>query len=124
MSTLTYPKKLAFRVTNSSTAAVFLTSCDFEMGSRLKGHPDRSTGRVNAFKVEFFAYRNSSGKDVHQTDALLKPGMSVRAWLALDSATDNAVARDALATTEIGMWRFTGHWLGEPMELREYELRF
>ena len=121
-TTLTYLKKLVFRVTNSSTATVLLTSCDFEMGSRLKGHPDRSTDGVNAFKVEFLAYRESSGKDIYQTDALLKPGMSVTAWLALDSATDNAVARDAFAKKEIGIWRFTGHWLAEPMELREYEL--
>ena len=31
-------------------------------------------------------------------------------------------ARDALAKNELGIWRFTCHWLTEPLELREYEL--
>jgi len=123
-SSLNYPKKLTFSVTNSTTSTVLLTSRDFEMGSRLNGHLDRSSGVKNEFRVEFFAYKNSSGTDIYQPETLLKPGASARAWLALDSTTDDRAARDALAETEVGIWRLACHWLAEPMELREYELLF
>lgn len=123
-SSLTYPKKLVFRVTNSSTSAVVITSLEFEMGARLKGHSDRAGGSPNCFKVEFLAYKNASGKDVYQAEILLKPGASVTAWLAMDNATDDAIAWDALSKSELGTWRYTCHWLTEPMELRKHEDRF
>ena len=94
------------------------------MAGRLKGHLNRSSGSPNAFRVEFFAYQDKSGIDVHLPECLLKPSGSARAWLALESATADAAAHDAFAKTEIGLWRFTCHWLAEPMELREYELRY
>jgi len=124
-SSLTYPKKVAFAVTNPTSSPVLLTSREFEMGALLKGHPSRSTG-PKQFKADFYAYTrfveiNKPGVDVHLPDILLKPGTSARAWVALDNATDDAVAADALAKSEVGIWRLTCHWLAEPMELREYD---
>jgi predicted nucleotide-binding protein len=123
-STMTYPKKLAFQITNSETSAVLVASRYFEMAGRLNGHASRSSGSKNKFKVEFLAYRDSSGKDFYQLEYLLRPGASVGAWLALDSATDDEAAHDALARTELGTWHITCHWLAEPMELRAYQFEF
>lgn len=119
-----YPKKLAFRVTNPETSAVVLTSRYFEMAGRLKGHADRYGDSKNKFKVAFLAYTDKSGKDVYQFEHLLRPGESVRAWLALDSGTDDQAARDALAKSQVGTWRVSCHWLAEPMELRQYDFQF
>ena len=115
------PKKLTLRVTNPTTSGVVITSIDFEMGGRLHGHPDRLIGTSGAFAVDFLAYTNSSGKDVYVREIFLKPHDSVKAWLGLDSASDDDVARDALAKAEVGTWRYTCHWLAEPMEVRTHE---
>jgi hypothetical protein len=123
-SSLTYPKKLVFRVTNPSTSAVVIKSLEFDMGAHLRGHPDRAGESSNCFKVEFLAYKDASGKDVYQAEILLKPGATVTAWLAMDNATDDATARDALTKQELGTWRYTTYWLDEPMELRKHEDRF
>jgi predicted nucleotide-binding protein with TIR-like domain len=121
-SSFTYPKKLALTVTNPSMSAVLVTSRHFEVGGRVNGHADRFSGSKNVFRVEFFAYKDHSGTDIYQIECLLKTGTSARAWLALDSSTMMRPARDALAKNELGIWRFTCHWLTEPLELREYEL--
>jgi hypothetical protein len=124
-SSLTYPKKLDLHVTNPESSAVVLTSRYFETTGRLKGHAERSVSHSrNKFKVEFLAYTDKSGKDIYQLEYLLRPGASVRAWLALDNATDDAVAHEARAATALGRWRITCHWLAEPMELREYDIQF
>lgn len=123
-SPLTYPKKLTFRVTNPSASAVLVTSLEFEMGRRVRGHSDKLGRSPNAFRVEFLAYRDVSGRDVYQAETLLRPSASARAWLALDSATDDTTARDALAKSELGTWRYSCHWLAEPMEVRKHERPF
>ncbi len=124
-SSLTYPKKLDLHVTNPERSAVVVISRYFEITGRLKGHAERSVfDSRNKFKVEFLAYTDKSGKDIYQLEYLLRPGASVRAWLALDNATDDAAAREARAATALGRWRITCHWLAEPMEVREYEFDF
>src|SRR4030095_13309642 len=101
-SKLTFPKKLAFKVTNSETSPVVITSRYFQMAERLKGHADQSIGAENKFKVEFLVYTDKSGKDIYQRECLLQPSESVRAWLALDNATDNQAARDAFDKAQVG----------------------
>jgi len=123
-SKLTYPKKLVFEVTNSETSPVVVTSRYFQMTARLKGHADRSTGAKNKFKVEFLAYTDKSGKDVYQLECLLRPGASVRAWLALDNGTNDEAIREAFEGTQVGTWRVACHWLAESVELREYDFEF
>jgi len=125
-SKLTYPKKLMFnvRISDFETSPVVVTSRYFQMTGSLKGHEDRWTGSKNQFKVEFLMYTDSSGKDVYRRECLLRPGASVRAWLALDSATDDQAARDAFEARQLGTWRVTCHWLAEPMELQKYEFEF
>jgi len=133
-STLYYPKKLVFRVQNPTNSMVLVTSCDFDMGERLKGHPERCNSGNNRFRVEFVAYAQPAGckgkdagcagKDIYLPEILLKPGAAATAWLALDRATDDSEARDAREKKQIGTWRFTCHWLTEPMELRTYEVPF
>src|SRR5437899_919098 len=72
-STLTFPKKLNFRVTNPETSPVVVTSCYFEMAGPLRGHADRSAGSKNKFKVEFLDYKDNSGTDIHQPELLHCP---------------------------------------------------
>jgi hypothetical protein len=93
------------------------------MAERLKGHADQSIGARNKFKVEFLVY-NDKGKDIYHLECLLRPTASIRAWLALDNAIDDQVARDALEKTQVGTWRVACQWLAEPMELREYDIQF
>ena len=121
---LTFPKKLAFKVTNSETSPVVVTSRYFQMAERLKGHADQSIGVKNKFKVEFLVYTDKSGKDIYHRECLLQPNASVGAWLALDNATDDQAARDAFEETQVGTWRVACQWLAEPMELREYDIQF
>ena len=122
-SKLTFPKKLAFKVTNSETSPVVVTSRYFQMAERLKGHADRSIGAKSKFKVEFLVYTDKSG-DIYHLECFLRPSASVRAWLALDNATDDQTARDAFEKTQVGTWRVACQWLAEPMELREYDIQF
>jgi hypothetical protein len=95
-SKLTYPKKLSLEISNSETSPVVVTSRYFQMTGPMKGHADRSSGAKNKFKVAFLVYTDKSGKDIYQRECLLRPGASVRAWLALDSGIDDAAARNAL----------------------------
>jgi hypothetical protein len=119
-----YPKKLAFRITNPEASAVLVTSRYFEMAGRLKGHAGQYLGSKHQFKVPFLAYTDKSRKDVYRIEHFLKPSESVRAWLALDSNTEDEAARDALAKSQVGTWRITCHWIDEPMERRQYDFEF
>jgi hypothetical protein len=101
VSKLTFPKKLAFEVTNSETSPVVVTSRYFQMAERLKGHTEQSIGGKNKFKVEFLVYTDK-GKDSYHLECLLRPSASVRAWLALDNATDDQAAREAFKKTRWG----------------------
>ena len=122
-SKLTFPKKLAFKVTNSETSPVVVTSRYFQMAQSLKGHANQAIGGKNKFKVEFLVYTDKSG-DIYHLECFLRPSASVRAWLALDNATDDQTARDAFEKTQVGTWRVACQWLAEPMELREYDIQF
>ena len=123
-SKLTYPKKLKFDVTNSETSSVVVTSRYFEMTEPLKGHADRSADARNRFKIAFLIYTDKSGNDVYRPECLLRSGASVTAWLALDSATDDQRARDALEQGRVGRWSVSCDWLAEPMERRKYDFKF
>ena len=123
-SKLTYPKKLKFDVTNSETSSVVVTSRYFEMTEPLKGHADRSAGARNRFKIAFLVYTDKSGNDVYRPECLLRSGASVTAWLALDSATNDQTARDALKQGRVGRWSVSCDWLAEPMERRKYDFKF
>jgi hypothetical protein len=123
-SGFTYPKKLAFRITNPETSAVLVTSRYFEMAGPLEGHAGQCIGSRNQFKVPFLAYTDKSGKDIYRIEHFLRPSESVRAWLALDSGTEDNAAQDALAKSQVGTWRVSCVWLAEPMELRQYDFEF
>jgi len=121
---LFYPKKLAFQISNPTSSPVVLTSHHFKMNGQLAGHRKRRSTAAGEFKVEFFLYKNSNGKDVHDPTYLLQPAKSCRAWLALDDSTDDAKAKQAFANKQIGTWRLSCRWLTEPMEERECNEQF
>ena len=122
-SKLTFPKKLNFKVSNPEASPVVVTSRYFQMAQSLKGHANQAIGGKNKFKVEFLVYTDKSG-DIYHLECFLRPSASVRAWLALDNATDDQTARDAFEKTQVGTWRVACQWLAEPMELREYDIQF
>jgi hypothetical protein len=124
-STLTYPKKLNLQVLNRTASTVLVTSKEFEVRHPLIGDRRKRSGAKNQFKVEFLIYKLPSGApDYYQEEVLLKPGANARAWLALDKATKDSDAHDALRTGNVGIWRLGCHWLTEPLEYREYDFQF
>jgi hypothetical protein len=123
-STLTYPKKLNLRITNSTGSMVAVSSREFTLGSALKGDPSRPAAGKDQFSVEFLVGKNDAGRDVYRAEVLLKPGEPARAWLALDKDTNDAVAHDALGKNQVGTWRLDCHWLADPLEYRQYVFSF
>ena len=110
----TWPLKLWMEITNPHGVAVTLSSRSFHFDGIKHSSKHSVLGPTEPHIPIFETGKTDDGKDIHNTEFMLKPGESVKAWVALDETFVHDDAKALLVANKLGVWEYFAVWNDAP----------
>lgn len=124
-STITYPLKLEFEITNPFPFSVFTESLDFEIDPGLRFAPNASQiPGTNKYRPKYLNGKDANQKDIYVERRIIAPMEKVISWVPIDPSIGQTALDTAIKNRAVGIWRYSCYWLSKLPVRRDYEDNF